>query len=102
MAVTVPSKEYRDSWPIDAWINKLSWKLRGTESETIEDSITDLVGADNLPESHYSDVFSFEEKASIRIWGLFLRNNEKEIKKLFETSLLGNFHDPAHKKRYRG
>ena len=99
MAVTVPSKEYRDSWPIDAWINKLSWKLRGTESETIEDSITDIVGADNLPESHYSDVFSFEEKASIRIWGLFLRNNEKEIKKLFKTSLLGNFHDPAHKKR---
>ena len=69
MAVTVPSKEYKALWPPNAWIDNRSWKLRGTESETIEDGITDLVGADNLPEEPFKDALSFEEKASIRIWG---------------------------------
>ena len=91
-------QKQKEVWSRDAW-NPSGWSLRGKEYETIEDGVIDLVGADNLAEGLYSDSFIFEEKASIRIWGFFLRNNEKTIRKLFKTSLLGMFRDPAQKKR---
>ena len=76
-----------------------NWYNQGKDGEKIEDGIIDLVGTDDLPETHYVDRFLFEEKASVRIWGFFVRENEKMIKKLFKQSLLSQFHDPAQEKR---
>jgi len=97
MAVTVIKKDERVSWPEDPFFDKKIGKLRGTISETIEDGITDLVGADNLPEEPFNEIFSFEEKASIRIWGFFLRESAKDINKLFDVYLQGKIRNPMQK-----
>ena len=88
----------KSDWPVDSY-DPDTLIMRGRKYNRLENDIIDLVGADNLPEIRCGEDFSFEEKAAVRIWGLFLRNDQRRIKKILKPLITNQFRSVSKKKK---